>query len=175
MNSGTLSQPVRPGFGLLTDRDWRARALSTRLAVTRDDPARDLTFNVPDGQVVITITEPLPQTMHHAILKIVDAMKLPDNWDGYGAKSVDSLAAGAALNVLLNVLPRDIPTPSIVPTPKGGIQLEWHCNSVDLEIEAMPDEHLSVWFSDLLTGDDAEELLRDNFQPLARFFDRLTK
>jgi hypothetical protein len=42
------------------------------------------------------------------------------------------------------------PRPSIVPTSKGGIQLEWHIGLIDVEIECMPTGHAQ------LSGDDAD-------------------
>ena len=48
---------------------------------------------------------------------------LPLNWDSYGSPKIGE----GALKVLQGL--------QVVPTSPGGIQVEWHCNGYDLEIE----------------------------------------
>lgn len=51
---------------------------------------------------------------------------LKANWDSYGAPALSS----AALKVARTMLD----APQVVPTPGGGIQLEWHQDGLDIEI-----------------------------------------
>ena len=39
-----------------------------------------------------------------------------------------------------------MPRPAVVPTVKGGVQLEWHANGLDLEIEISPDSGGSIFY-----------------------------
>ncbi len=54
----------------------------------------------------------------------------------------------AMLNLLVHVLDHQVPPPSIVPTWEGGVQVEWHRNHVDLEIECTPSGHIEFFFKD---------------------------
>jgi hypothetical protein len=40
------------------------------------------------------------------------------------------------------------PIPDIVPTPTGGLQLEWHTAGIDLEVEIGPEGHISACYED---------------------------
>jgi hypothetical protein len=64
-------------------------------------------------------------------------LALGDNWDSYGARSPFKAAANDMLDVLSKTLRPSTPTPTVVPTPDGHFQAEWHINGVDLEIEVV--------------------------------------
>lgn len=70
---------------------------------------------------------------------------LPDNWDSYGAQRVDSLRAELAVITLGEVMESDTPLPSIVPTKDGGIQIEWHCRGIDLQIEPVSPNRIEYY------------------------------
>lgn len=77
-------------------------------------------------------------------------LQLPDNWNGYGERAVTPAAVAAALKLLGGNL--SAPTPWVVPLSSGGLQIEWHADTIDLEIE-IPSSGgtASVW---LLRGRD---------------------
>lgn len=52
---------------------------------------------------------------------------LPDDWDGYGAATISD-AALAVVRAL-----------HVVPTVNGGVQIEWHANGWDVEVEVSKD------------------------------------
>lgn len=79
-------------------------------------------------------------------LAVDDLLKLPRNWDGYGADPIHPRCKAMVLDVLDRVVQEDTPPPSVVPTRPGGVQLEWHTNGIDLEIEISPDGKLSLLF-----------------------------
>ena len=63
---------------------------------------------------------------------------LPEGWDSYGAKSIERHAIDSAIELLRRMIQHDTPQPAVVPTNRGGIQIEWHTRGVDLEIEITP-------------------------------------
>ena len=80
--------------------------------------------------------------------KLWSLMRLEPGWDSYDARSISPDAVRTAIAFLVQSASRA--RPSIVPTSKGGIQLEWHDGLVDVEIECMPSGHAQ------LVGEDAE-------------------
>lgn len=67
-----------------------------------------------------------------------EVLALPANWDSYGAHPVDLKAVAFAIEFLIQVMRKDTMVPVVVPTVKGGIQLEWHARGIDLEMEVSP-------------------------------------
>ena len=77
----------------------------------------------------------VPQWFAQALEKTNDLLRLPLNWDSYGAKRVDTQSALTSLQILAAaVLDVDAVPVQIVPTPQGGVQLEWHGAHGDLEL-----------------------------------------
>lgn len=57
--------------------------------------------------------------------------ELKHGWNSYGGRAIKSQAIEHARELL-----EKGPTgPSIVPCNNGNVQLEWHCNGMDVEIE----------------------------------------
>lgn len=87
---------------------------------------------------------------------------LPANWNSRGARPVTAQAIRTALVVLANVMSSDSRLPAIVPTVRGGLQLEWHAGEIDLEVEV---DHsgggVEVAFEDMRRGIEWDEPLTD--------------
>ncbi len=66
--------------------------------------------------------------------RLIELHELPVDWDHHGAPPIDEKDIGAALNVLNEVMAPDTPPPAIVPISGGGLQMEWHRASLDVEI-----------------------------------------
>lgn len=59
-------------------------------------------------------------------------LRLPPNWDTYGAQRVTWRAAAWGAWYALTIRP----APGfVVPTGAGGVQLEWHTAEMDFEME----------------------------------------
>lgn len=72
---------------------------------------------------------------------------LPPNWNSYGGLPVSPFAAGTAISMLYDLLRDSDPAPTIVPTSRGGVQIEWHTLSKDLEIEIAPSGDTRIYYS----------------------------
>jgi hypothetical protein len=86
-------------------------------------------------------------------------LALTPGWDSYGALPVDPACALAAWHLLTAILREDSPAPAVVPTVRGGVQLEWHVKGVDLEIEVGAARLYHVAFEDNATGEAWEKEL----------------
>ncbi|MEQ1570315.1 MAG: hypothetical protein ABMA64_32070 [Myxococcota bacterium] len=62
-------------------------------------------------------------------------LDLPENWNSYRSRRVDETLLKDALELLARLLTPDVAVPDVVPTARGGIQIEWHTPNEDLEIE----------------------------------------
>src|SRR6266851_8436106 len=85
----------------------------------------------PDPAVQPPSSDWLPQTE----IALQELLKLPANWDSYGARMIRAEVVAEAADLLRKIVQPDTPQPAVVPTVQGGVQLEWHTGGIDLEIE----------------------------------------
>src|SRR5262249_50808704 len=78
-------------------------------------------------------------------------------WDSYGGKAIDPGCAWDAYRLLATLLSDESPAPALVPTKKGGVQVEWHAQGVDLEIEIVSPGRYRISAEDSRTGETWEE------------------
>ncbi len=77
--------------------------------------------------------------------EMVKLLSLEAGWDSYGALQVDPAQVVSAIALLRRIVNEvDTSRPSVVPTNKGGVQLEWHERGTDLEIEMCTDGTIGV-------------------------------
>lgn len=82
---------------------------------------------------------------------------LASNWDGYGSPAPSKALIDASIGFIRKIAevgPEGLLPPNIVPLPGGGIQLDWHIGSRELEIPIFPDRHI-----EFLTVEDGEPQL----------------
>jgi len=75
--------------------------------------------------------------------KLMELNLLKDNWDSYGGKPITELALVGADLLLKALSGIQAVEPFICPCSNGGLQLEWHRNGYDLEIEISPEGQVS--------------------------------
>jgi hypothetical protein len=170
-----LERPSRSEF--LSDRDWtadtgRRRAASPSTGFDISSSAGPVLL--PFGQVKLIFSEPPPAWARELIHRICALGQLSENWDSYGARRIDPRCAMVAINLILSATGPATPTPAIVPTSRGGIQLEWHRNGVDLEIEILSESRLHVSLEDERTGETSERTILPEFQAVAPLLERIS-
>ncbi len=102
----------------------------------------------------------IPQWFSKSVEQLKDLLKLAPGWDGYGAEPISRVAFHNAVRFLAT-FPSLIPPPQIVPTSEGGIQLEWHKQPVNVEIEFSPDDSIRAYYPDRRSEPIEEELTID--------------
>ena len=85
---------------------------------------------------------------------LVQLLELPEGWNSYHARRVEFDAVKYAIEVLFGSADRHTPRPSIVPTARGGVQVEWHGEN-DIEIEVLPSGRIEFLFGDQETEFDS--------------------
>jgi hypothetical protein len=88
----------------------------------------------------------IPDWVQPTVEALVRIMRLPPNWDSFGAQPVQSALAGKAVEILSLIMEENSPPPSIVPLSDGGLQMEWHLRGEDVEIVVATDEPTTYYY-----------------------------
>ena len=97
-----------------------------------------------------TLTNTLPSWFFNSIQQLGYLQaSLKDDWDSYGAKKISPQSVDLAIDLLQLIVQSDTPPPSLVPSPSGHIQAEWHTGGIDLEVEFESATSIRVLFEDL--------------------------
>ena len=110
-----------------------------------------------------SVDDNTPAWMASVTERLNTLLSLPKNWDSYGAPPITREAVDRVVAVLESLASSITPTPSVGPTPEGGVQVEWHERGVDLELRSDSDGRLYAFFQNAdpdLTWDD--ELLDES-------------
>ena len=142
----------------------------TTAAMCRVDPSLTLAERWASRPTTVT-DRPQPQWLQPTIRRMLDLPWDDDNWND-DAKRTDPGAAADLLILLTSILDAAAPTPSIVPTWRGGVQAEWHRNGVNLEIEVDPTEPSEYYF--LSSTEEYEEPVDGNVEKLIGLASRLS-
>lgn len=105
-------------------------------------------------------TTELPRWLPRFIARLNELLSLESGWDGRSAPDIQPWAVEAAIKAV-GSLPVEIAEPNVVPTPVGGLQLEWQHGPFDIEVEVSPDgTSVEAYVVDTRNGaDDFGELL----------------
>jgi hypothetical protein len=132
-------------------------------------------YYIPFGEGAILFSEVPPPQLHDVLSKISELGGLEEDWDSYGARPVQRERAVTAVRFLLSLVDRDTPMPTIVPTNRGGIQLEWHRTGADLEIQIEAPGRMEVFFEDEQADHPTELTLTSDLEPLVPLLARVSK
>jgi len=87
----------------------------------------------------------IPAQFNQAFQRIGRLIRFAENWDSYGAKSIDKECISRGVNILKELVKFKfnknikIPIPFVAPLSSGGIQIEWEEGEKYLEISINPD------------------------------------
>jgi hypothetical protein len=104
-----------------------------------------------------------------------ELLLLREGWDGFGAGPVRRDVILFAVSILEAIMRPNTPAPHITPMSHEGIMLEWHENSVDLEIEIERPGALWMSFDDVIEGIEEERSLSSELKALTTPIEKLTK
>lgn len=107
-----------------------------------------------------------------AIERMAELVALPRGWDSRNASPVSDAALRRTLEFLLEYVADGIDCPVVVPTVRGGLQLEWHNNGVDVEVEVAPDGLVSCFAEDRRSEEPVEVGLAGNEGRIRRWLKR---
>lgn len=91
---------------------------------------------------------------------------LKQGWDSHNAKAIDPRTIELAV-CLVRVFHREnIPLPHAVPTPVGGVQLEWETSKVGVEVELNPNGKILFLWENKESGEYVENEIEMDFGAL---------
>ncbi|MEZ5537659.1 MAG: hypothetical protein R3F02_18825 [Thiolinea sp.] len=93
---------------------------------------------------------------------------LPPNWDGYSGVPVSFDCAQFAANLIEQLYVDGVPAPQLVPGSDGTLQMEWHVNQFDIEIDILAPYDVTAMRYDLMSDTEEELKLKTDFSVLAR-------
>ncbi|WP_037435843.1 hypothetical protein [Sinorhizobium fredii] len=103
-------------------------------------------------------------------------MRLKPGWDGYRAQAVTLDTVTFTLQMLESTCSNKVPAPEIVPGISGDLQVEWHTDTVDIELHVRSANNVHAWRACPETGPDGEELELDiDFKPVIGWIDELVE
>lgn len=97
------------------------------------------------GQPSVLSGPDLPSWEVHIKDQLVSILHLQEDWDGFGAGQIRRDVLHFAIAILRQIMRSDTPSPHITPMSHEGVQLEWHTDEIDLEIEV--EEPGAAWVS----------------------------
>lgn len=128
---------------------------STRTRAPIDEAA--LSERQAPKKILVEVEGVLPAWLPPTVESLQKLLDLPRGWNSYDARQIDPNAAIDTIELLVEVMGGDTPAPSVVPTSRGSVQLEWHTRGMDIEVSIGPRGHASMWWEDLRTGEEGEE------------------
>ena len=130
-------------LSLREPRTWTPTSLPsepTHVDIQVERRGQIVTFSIETNIVWPT----MPTWFPAVIRDFADLLTLPADWDSYGARALDARTVDCAMGLLSQVMESSTPPPSLVPTSRGGVQLEWHRKGIDLEVVINPGEATEV-------------------------------
>lgn len=127
-----------------------------------------------NNNVIAFSPEKTPEMVRFVSSRYTHLLDLPNNWDGQGAHRISGDVFRFVIDIIYEIYGgRDKPNPQLVPLAYGGIQVEWHTEKGDLEVEVPRKLCFSLYFEDAKSGDVVESSGTNNFSQIENLLDRL--
>jgi hypothetical protein len=105
---------------------------------------------------------------------IATLLTLPPGWNSYSAKPIAPQNAICAIRLVWDLLGPGILEPIVVPRARGGIQLEWHTETGDLEIYIDSPDQVTFFAEHAKTGESTDALLTGHEEVLRTWVQRIS-
>ncbi len=106
--------------------------------------------------------------------RCAEMMQLEAGWDSYGARAPRMALFQTGLELLARLVGDGALVPHVVPTTRGGLQLEWSVDGRELEIEVLGTNRFDVIYEDENTGDSYDGEVVGDLGPLLAQVAKLT-
>jgi len=107
--------------------------------------------------------------------RLNELTSLPRGWDGYNGQSVSFNCAQFAADLIEHMGVANVPKPQLVPGADGTLQLEWHTNDYDVEVDVLSPYLVIATRLDHRTGVQEEIKIEPDFWLLESWIEDLGK
>jgi len=115
-----------------------------------------------------------PAVLVAALRSLYSLTELRTGWNSYAARPIQPDVIDHVARWIPTLLQQTTPEPAIVPRVRGGLQLEWHRNGVDLEIYVDSPTDIRFEAEDSKSGQTAEATLAGNEELLNTWISRIS-
>ena len=151
-------------------------AVSTTARVPRrvDSSHTATTTPIPSQGISIWVSDTLPKWFELARDALIELYALPPNWNSYSARRIDITAVTDAVGLLMAAMDDGKPLPTFVPVASGGVLLEWHTMSADLEVTVLPNRRANIVFEKVNEAPiEVQGLAQEVAAPLKAFLQQI--
>ena len=140
---------------------------------------QDAVENVPpsvqetSSRVFVRVAQPRSQWAADLKDRFDELTSLARGWDGYAGRPVSFHCAQFAANLIERLFVGGVPAPQLVPGGDGTLQIEWHRNQYDVEIDVLDTYDVLAVRRNITTGEVEEIELQMDFSPLSEWIDAL--
>lgn len=105
--------------------------------------------------------------------RLNELTSLPRGWDGYAGLPVSFDCAQFAANLIERLCIDGVSAPQLVPGADGTIQIEWHVNQFDIEIDILAPYNVTATRFDHISEQEEDIELQADFSALAEWVSEL--
>ena len=109
---------------------------------------------VPAKATLLREAQELPDGLVERFFQIAG---LEENWNGYGAPSIEPACIEDAIRIVKVGLAMGLPAPGVAPGGDAGIGIEWAAGQWELSIDIVPDGDTTYALDKLLPNGAVEE------------------
>lgn len=131
-----------------------------------------VTFTFPQHRV--RIEQPKSAWMIALQERFNEIVRLPIGWDGYTGIPVPFTTANFAAQIIERLYSKDVEPPSIVPGSDGSMQIEWHVNGYDIELDVLGQVNVGAYRYNHLTKIEEELELEIDFTRIQEWISSLS-
>lgn len=112
--------------------------------------------------------------MMETIERLYSLTELQSGWNSYGARPIRPDVIRHVVQWIPRLIQSTTPRPAVVPRVNGGLQLEWHCKGVDLEIYVDSPKEIRFAAENLISTEAAQGPLSGNEELLGTWIARIS-
>lgn len=143
----------------------------------KKSPAGDYQRNVSNS-VFTSHRIRVPELHSHWALALQDRLNeltsLPVGWDGYVGLPVSFQCAHFVVSMLERLCQGDVPPPSLVPGSDGSLQVEWHRNMFDVELDVLDVQNVVATRVNRRSGEVEVLDIQNDFSTVAGWISELS-
>ena len=132
-------------------------------------PSNETDFTLACGNPAVTVARNDSQWVQELESRFIELTGLPIGWDGYQGKPISLSCAKFAANLIESIYVASVPAPKLVPGSDGTLQLEWHLNGFDIEIDVLAPFEVVATRHDHVTEAVDEIDVQSDFSELAEW------